>query len=387
MPPPPSIPTPPSLLASLSATKVEYVQLGTSGLRISSPILGTMAIGAKTWAEWCMDEEEGLELLKAGWDRGLTTWDTANVYSSGRNEEIVGKAIRKFEIPRHKLTVLAKCFGTVPEETGIFNWMHEGEMKRSREYVNQGGLSRTALFHAVDASLKRLGTDYIDLLQIHRFDPTVPATETMRTLHDLVLSGKVRYIGASSMWAYQFATLQFTAEKHGWTKFISMQNSYNLLYREEEREMNKFCAETGVGLNPVGPVDGGPAGEEGGWGEDCGTGGRGRGEEGVEDESGCVGVGQGQGAVPIVGLTSCDVQRLEEACAVREMRLTEEEMRLLEEHKPALRIVLLGSRERSQQKNMGPEERENPWLQETSDPNLIPRSGVGEHCEVKDIGG
>ncbi|KAL8973536.1 MAG: hypothetical protein Q9197_002223 [Variospora fuerteventurae] len=213
-----------------------------------------MGIGSKAWQDWVAEEDEGLEILKAAWDRGLSTWDTANVYSSGINEEIIGKAIRKFEIPREKLTILAKCFGTVPAEPGIFNWPFEPQLRSSRDYVNQGGLSRGAIFTAVDASLKRLGTDYIDLLQIHRYDATVPPEETMKALHDLVEAGKVRYIGASSMWAYQFARMQFIAERNGWTKFISMQNCYNLCYREEEREMNKFCNETGVGLIPWGPL-------------------------------------------------------------------------------------------------------------------------------------
>lgn len=123
-----------------------------------------------------------------------------------------------------------------------------------KDYVNRGGLSRAAIFKAVNASLARLGTDYLDLLQIHRFDPRTPVEETMKALHDLVTMGKVHYIGASSMWAYQFATMQFTAEKNGWTKFVSMQNHYSLLYREEEREMNKFCHETGVGLIPWAPL-------------------------------------------------------------------------------------------------------------------------------------
>jgi aryl-alcohol dehydrogenase-like predicted oxidoreductase len=128
------------------------------------------------------------------------------------------------------------------------------EMPLLRDYTNQGGLSRQAIFNAVNASLKRLDTDYIDLLQIHRFDPKTPIEETMEALHDLVKSGKVRYIGASSMWAVQFAQMQFAAEKHGWTKFVSMQNHYNLLYREEEREMIRFCNDTGVGLIPVSPL-------------------------------------------------------------------------------------------------------------------------------------
>jgi len=146
--------------------------------------------------------------------------------------------------------ILSKCYGYVGEEPGTRTIMHRN-IYESKDYVNRGGLSRGAIFKAVNASLERLGTDYLDLLQIHRYDPFTPIEETMEALHDLVKSGKVHYIGASSMWTYQLAQMQFCAEKNGWTKFISMQNHYNLLYREEEREMNKFCRETGVGLIPV----------------------------------------------------------------------------------------------------------------------------------------
>ncbi|PGH31933.1 hypothetical protein GX50_05261 [[Emmonsia] crescens] len=344
----PAPPVPASLRGSLDATKVEYVQLGTSGLRLSSPILGTMGIGNKDWQDWVVEEEEGLEVLKAAWDRGVSTWDTANVYSSGVNEEIVGKAIKKFDIPRHKLTLLTKCSGTVPDEPRIFNWMFETQMKQSKDYVNQGGLSRTALFHAVDASLRRLGTNYIDLLQIHRYDPSVPPEETMKALHDLVHAGKVRYIGASSMWTYQFARMQFIAEKNGWTKFVSMQNSYNLCYREEEREMVKFCKETGVGLINYGPLFSGllskpthvqsarskntlamvgrlteadetiikrveEVAEERGW----------------KMSQVALAWIRGKGGIPIVGLTNAE--RLDDACAVRDMRLTDDQMKYLEE--------------------------------------------------------
>lgn len=175
----------------------------------------------------------------------------ANVYSNGVSEEIIGKAIKKFSIPRDKLTILTKCFGTVGEDPGLRGIKYANELPQLKDYTNHIGLSRTAIFNAVDASLARLDTPYIDLLQIHRFDETVPIEETMEALHDLVKSGKVRYIGASSMWAVQFASMQFVAEKNGWTKFVSMQNHYNLLYREEEREMNRFCNMTGVGLIPV----------------------------------------------------------------------------------------------------------------------------------------
>jgi len=213
-----------------------------------------MSIGSPEWAPWVMDEEKSLPLLKAAYDRGLNTWDTANVYSNGVSEEIIGKAIKKYEIPRHKLVILTKCFGPVMEETGTRGVFFQEEVKISKDYVNQAGLSRTAINNAVNASLKRLDTDYIDLLQIHRFDPSTPIEETMSALHDLVKSGKVRYIGASSMWAVQFAQMQQVAEKHNYTKFISMQNHYNLVYREEEREMNRYCNDTGVGLIPWAPL-------------------------------------------------------------------------------------------------------------------------------------
>lgn len=235
----------------LKESKAEYKKLGKSGLRVSVPILGAMSIGSSKWQPWVIEEEESLRLLKAAWDRGVSTWDTANVYSNGVSEELVGKAIKKYNLPREKLVILTKCYGYVGEDAGLRTINYGSELPQLKDYTNHGGLSRQAIFNAVNASLKRLDMDYIDLLQIHRFDPHTPQEETMEALHDLVKSGKVRYIGASSMWAVQFAQMQFTAEKHGWTKFISMQNHYNLLYREEEREMNRFCNDTGVGLIPV----------------------------------------------------------------------------------------------------------------------------------------
>lgn len=175
-----------------------------------------------------------MPLLKAAYDRGINTWDTANVYSNGASEEIIAKAVKRYSIPRHKLVILTKCCGTVREGNDPETLALQ-DIDTTVDYVNQRGLSRHAIFNAVHASLKRLDTDYIDMLQIHRHDPTVPVEETMKALHDLVESGKVRYIGASSMWAVQFAGMQWCAEKHGWTRFVSMQGLYNLLYREEER--------------------------------------------------------------------------------------------------------------------------------------------------------
>jgi len=221
---------PPPLKKSVEETKVSYAQLGKSGLRVSIPILGAMSFGDKAWQPWVVDDDSAVqELLKGAYDRGLNTWDTANVYSNGESENMIGRAIKKFDLPRHKLVLLSKCFGTVGEQPEVNHIKYGKEMKASKDYVNQGGLSRAAIFNAVNASLQRLQTDYLDLLQIHRFDPTVPVEETMKALHDLVESGKVRYIGASSMWAYQFAKMQFCAERNGWTKFISMQNHYSLV--------------------------------------------------------------------------------------------------------------------------------------------------------------
>ncbi|KAF2459005.1 NADP-dependent oxidoreductase domain-containing protein [Lineolata rhizophorae] len=239
---------------SIAETKAKYVRLGKSGLRISVPILGAMSLGAKNWAQWTEEEGVALPLLKAAFDRGLNTWDTANVYSNGVSERLIAKAIKKYDIPRHKVVIMTKCYGYVGEDVTVLGLKYGQKIADSKDYVNQGGLSRQAIFTAVERSLERLETSYIDVLQIHRFDSFTPIEETMEALNDLVRAGKVRYLGASSMWTYQFAMMQFCAEKNGWTKFVSMQNFYNLLYREEEREMNKFCNETGVGLVPWGPL-------------------------------------------------------------------------------------------------------------------------------------
>ncbi|KAK3331894.1 NADP-dependent oxidoreductase domain-containing protein [Cercophora scortea] len=245
---------PQSLKQSVEDSKCEYRRLGKSGLRVSVPIFGCMSFGDVRNLDWVIEEDEALELLKAAYDRGLNTWDTANVYSNGVSETIVGKAIKKFGIPREKVVILTKCNFPVGETPDVRAVFFRPQIAASKDYVNQFGLSRAAIFNQVEASLARLDTPYIDLLQIHRFDPDTPLEETMKALHDLVQAGKVRYIGASSMWATQFAQLQFCAERNGWTKFVSMQNQYNLLYREEEREMNRFCNDTGVGLIPWAPL-------------------------------------------------------------------------------------------------------------------------------------
>ncbi|KAK5637364.1 hypothetical protein RRF57_013076 [Xylaria bambusicola] len=258
---------PDALRRSVSLSKACYRRLGNSGLRVSNPILGGAHIGSSRWLPWALEEEQvGLAYYRhpvnepaiGNTDLGL---DTANAYSNGESERIIGKALKKYNIPRSKAVLMTKCFRVVcdPEQydPGSSVYMHHDIADTNKDYVNQWGLSRTGIFNAVEASLERLDTSYIDLLHIHRFGPTVPPEETVCALHDLVKANKVRYIGASSMWAYQFAILQHTAEKHGWTKFISMQNHYNLLYHEEEREMNPYCKPTGVGTLAWAPLAGG----------------------------------------------------------------------------------------------------------------------------------
>uniref|UniRef100_A0A8H7N2G7 NADP-dependent oxidoreductase domain-containing protein n=1 Tax=Bionectria ochroleuca TaxID=29856 RepID=A0A8H7N2G7_BIOOC len=216
-----------SVAASLQNSKAEYRRLGNSGLHVSVPIMGCMSIGNREWADWVIDAEKALPLLKAAFDRGVNTWDTANVYSNGDSERIIGRAIKEYEIPRQKLVLMTKAWGVTGEEQFAAYPIINELRKR---------LSRISLINAVEGALARLGTTYIDLFWIHRFDPYAPIEETMETLHNLVVAGKIRYIGASSMWTYQFAMMQFSAEKHGWTKFIAMQNHYSLLYREEEEK-------------------------------------------------------------------------------------------------------------------------------------------------------
>uniref|UniRef100_A0A060SXC3 ARAD1A12100p n=1 Tax=Blastobotrys adeninivorans TaxID=409370 RepID=A0A060SXC3_BLAAD len=225
---------------------MEFRNLGQSGLKVSQIILGAMSFGSKSWRDWVIeDEEEVFRILKHAYDVGLRTWDTANVYSNGESERLIGKFLKKYNIPRSSVVILSKGRQPIDDDERLTNDKYKG--------INRQGLSRKHLLDAVEASVERLGT-YIDVYQIHRFDKETPNEEIMEALHDIVKSGKVRYIGASSMRATEFAQLQFTAEKHGWTKFISMQNYHNLIYREEEREMIPFCKETGVGLIPWSPL-------------------------------------------------------------------------------------------------------------------------------------
>jgi len=216
---------------------VKTLQLGRSGLEISSVILGCMSYGDPTRGAhpWSVDLDESRLFIRQALELGITTFDTANVYSLGSSEEIVGSLLAEFA-PREDVVIATKVHG------------------RMRPGPNGAGLSRAAIMHEIDASLRRLGTDYVDLYQIHRFDPKVPVEETMEALHDVVKAGKARYLGASSMYAWQFAKLQEAATSHGWTPFVSMQDQYNLLNREEEREMYPLCIDSGIGVIPWSPL-------------------------------------------------------------------------------------------------------------------------------------
>lgn len=210
-----------------------------------------MSYGTSDWQEWVLNESEALPLLKHAYDCGINTWDTADVYSNGRSEEIIAKALTQYQIPRSKVVILSKCYFGV-DNTGAQPRI-QALSANDGDMVNQVGLSRKHIFDAVEASVQRLGT-YIDVLQIHRLDRGAPPEEIMKALNDVVEKGWVRYIGASSMAAWEFQNLQHVAEKHGWHRFISMQNYHNLLYREEEREMIPYCKATGVGLIPWSPL-------------------------------------------------------------------------------------------------------------------------------------
>ncbi|MGC0207760.1 aldo/keto reductase [Streptomyces levis] len=216
---------------------MQYVKLGSTGLDVSRICLGCMTYGLPDRGahEWTLDEEASRPLIRQAVEAGITFFDTANVYSDGTSEEIVGRALRDFA-RRDEIVLATKVHG------------------RMRPGPNGGGLSRKAIMTELDRSLARLGTDYVDLYQIHRFDPHTPVEETMEALHDVVKAGKVRYIGASSMYAWQFSKMQYTARLNGWTRFVSMQNHYNLIYREEEREMLPLCADQGVGVLPWSPL-------------------------------------------------------------------------------------------------------------------------------------
>ncbi|KAL7282862.1 hypothetical protein ACG7TL_002275 [Trametes sanguinea] len=230
------------------APKMEYVRLGNSGLKVSKVILGCMSYGSPEWQGWVLGEEEALKHIKYAYDQGITTFDTANVYSNGLSEVILGKAIKQFNLPREELVIMTKVYFPVAKEPGT-NIFVSGKKPEEFGIINQKGLNRKHIFDSVKASLKRLQLDYIDLLQCHRFDYDTPIEETMQALHDVVKAGYVRYIGMSSCYAYQYYAIT-----HNLTPFISMQNQYSLIYREEEREMFPTLKHFGVGSIPWSPL-------------------------------------------------------------------------------------------------------------------------------------
>ena len=215
---------------------MQYVNLGKSGLKVSKLCLGMMTYGSPKWRPWVLDEDASRPFIKKALNAGINFFDTADMYTLGVSEELTGQLLRKFGVKRENVVVTTKLFFNLTDE------------------INAGGLSRKHIMDAIDASLTRLGMDYVDLYQIHRWDYETPIEETMEALHDIVKAGKARYIGASSMYAWQFAKAQHTAEVNGWTRFTSMQNHYNLVYREEEREMIPLCIDQGIGLIPWSPL-------------------------------------------------------------------------------------------------------------------------------------
>jgi 1-deoxyxylulose-5-phosphate synthase len=215
---------------------MDHVNLGATGLKVSRICLGCMTYGSSKWREWVLDEEQSRPLIRQALEAGINFFDTADMYSLGESEEVLGRALKDFGLSRDKVVIATKVFYPIGDDP------------------NQRGLSRKHIMHAIDDSLRRLGTDYVDLYYIHRFDPQTPIEETLEALDDLVRLGKVLYLGASSMAAWQFTKMLYTAEANGWTRFVTMQNHYNLVYREEEREMIPLCLEEGIGVLPWSPL-------------------------------------------------------------------------------------------------------------------------------------
>ena len=214
---------------------MEYVNLGRSGLKVSRICLGVMTYGDPAWRPWILSEEQGRPFIRRALELGINFFDTADMYSLGRSEEVLGRALRDFS-QRDRVVIGTKAHFPMSDDP------------------NDRGLSRKHLMASIDASLRRLGTDYVDLYQVHRYDAGTPIEETLRALDDIVRAGKVRYLGASSMAAWQFARALYLADAHGWSRFVSMQNHYNLVYREEEREMLPLCRAEGIGVIPWSPL-------------------------------------------------------------------------------------------------------------------------------------
>ena len=215
---------------------MQYTNLGKTGMKVSRLCLGMMSYGAKSWREWILTEEDAKPFVRRALDAGINFFDTADVYSLGESEKITGNLLKFFGVKRENVVVATKVNGQMSDD------------------INDKGLSRKHILDSIDKSLERLQMDYVDLYQIHRWDYETPIEETMEALNDVVRAGKARYIGASSMFAWQFSKAQYTAQRHGWSRFVSMQNHYNLVYREEEREMIPLCIDQGVGLIPWSPM-------------------------------------------------------------------------------------------------------------------------------------
>lgn len=215
---------------------MDYVNLGSTGLKVSRICLGTMSYGSKQWRPWVLEEEEGRPFIRRALELGINFFDTADMYSNGASEEILGRALRDFGVSRERVVIATKVFFPTGDDP------------------NQRGLSRKHILHAIDGSLRRLGVDYVDLYQIHRFDSATPVEETLEALDDVVRQGKALYLGASSMYAWQFARMLYKADELGLARFVSMQNHYNLVYREEEREMIPLCRHEGVAVLPWSPL-------------------------------------------------------------------------------------------------------------------------------------
>jgi aryl-alcohol dehydrogenase (NADP+) len=214
---------------------MQYMNLGKSGLKVSRICLGMMTYGSSKWRDWALDEEDSRPFIRRALELGINFFDTADMYSMGVSEEVTGRALKDFA-RRDEVVIATKVYHPMGDKP------------------NQGGLSRKHIMHSIDDSLRRLGTDYVDLYQIHRWDAETPIEETLEALHDVVKAGKALYIGASSMYAWQLAKALYTADLHGWTRFVSMQNHYNLVYREEEREMIPLCIDQGLGVIPWSPL-------------------------------------------------------------------------------------------------------------------------------------
>src|SRR6202453_2195867 len=215
---------------------MDYVNLGSTGLKVSRICLGTMTYGSKKWREWVLEDQESRPFYRRSIEAGINFFDTADVYSLGVSEEITGRALKEYGPSRDKIVIATKVFSVMGDDPNV------------------KGLSRKHILHSIDASLRRLGTDYVDLYQIHRFDPETPIEETLEALNDVVRAGKARYIGASSMYAWQFMKMLSVSRANGWTPFVSMQPQYNLVYREEEREMLPLCRDQGIGAIPWSPL-------------------------------------------------------------------------------------------------------------------------------------